>query len=482
MDAAIERWKVVAPETKNALSPSQPFNLMFSTSIGPSGQMPGFLRPETAQGIFVNFKRLLESVGGKMPFACAQIGLSFRNEISPRQGLLRVREFAQAEIEHFVRPDRKDHPRFDSIRSVTVRLFPREQQLTTRKTTDMTIGAAVDEGIVDNQTLGYFIARTSLFVKLIGMNQEHIRFRQHLENEMAHYAKDCWDLEVETSYGWIECAGLADRAAYDLSNHSKKSKTDLVAREVFDEVKVVDVLVAEPVKGLLGRKFKKEAQAIMEAMTTMSESELQELQTRLESGPAKVVGSNGTEYEVSKDMVNFKTETKKISGENYFPSVIEPSFGIGRLVYCLFEHAYYCREGAEGESAKEQRNVLGLAPEVAPMKCVVLPLSKNAAFDGILSRVSTALGAAGLINRVDDSGASIGKRYSRADEVGTPFGITVDFQSAEDGSVTLRERDSLEQVRGTAEDIVEAVHNLCKGRERWSEITARFPRFDASEE
>uniref|UniRef100_A0A7S1TEB7 Glycine--tRNA ligase n=1 Tax=Compsopogon caeruleus TaxID=31354 RepID=A0A7S1TEB7_9RHOD len=478
MDHALKEWTVKAPDTGNDLSNAYPFNLMFATSIGPTGLVPGYLRPETAQGIFVNFKKLLEFVGGKIPFACAQIGLSFRNEISPKSGLLRVREFMQAEIEHFVDPEKKTHPKFQAIRDQTVCLYPRENQLTSRITREVTVGAAVDGGIIDNETLAYFIARTSSFVERLGLKPEHVRFRQHLENEMAHYARDCWDLEVETSYGWIECAGLADRSAYDLSNHSEKSNADLVARETYQTVQRVEVLEVIPNKGVLGKLFKREAQKLIAYLEGMEHDRATELQSSIQNNGGKIsidVPGHG-KYEVTADMLKFERNTKSITGRNYYPSVIEPSFGIGRLLYCLFEHVHYSRP------EDETREVLKLPASIAPVKCVLLPLSKNAQFESALQNLQTKLGLEGLINRIDDSGVSIGRRYSRSDEIGIPFGITVDFDSLNDDTVTLRERDSTKQVRGPIDLIVQAVRGMVDGTMTWATVCEKLPSFEAGTE
>ncbi|KAH6593045.1 hypothetical protein BASA61_004381 [Batrachochytrium salamandrivorans] len=158
-----------------------------------------------------------------MPFASASIGKSFRNEISPRQGLLRVREFTMAEIEHFVHPDQKDHPRFGEVRDLEVMLYSSTAQLAAAGPTMTSIGSAVAQGTINNETLGYFVARIYLFLVRIGIDPSRIRFRQHLANEMAHYACDCWDAEIKSSYGWIESVGCADRSAYDLTAHSKRT-------------------------------------------------------------------------------------------------------------------------------------------------------------------------------------------------------------------------------------------------------------------
>lgn len=174
---------------------------MFDTAIGPEGDKKGYLRPETAQGQFLNFSKLLEFNNAKMPFASASIGKSFRNEISPRSGLLRVREFLMAEIEHFVDPKAKAHRRFREVEQVQCRFLPKGvQQEGKTEVTEVTIGHAVKSGMVDNETLGYFLVRIWLFLQKIGCDMSRVRFRQHMNNEMAHYATDCWDAEIHTSY------------------------------------------------------------------------------------------------------------------------------------------------------------------------------------------------------------------------------------------------------------------------------------------
>jgi glycyl-tRNA synthetase len=155
--------------------------------------------------LLVLCRRLLDYNQQRMPFAAAQVGLGFRNEIAPRNGLLRVREFCLAEIEHFVHPDKKDHPKFAGVAGQALVLFPREAQLTTGRTLLMTAGKAVAEGVIASQTLAYFMARSQLWLQKIGIDLRRLRFRQHLLTEMAHYATDCWDIEINTMYGWVEC-------------------------------------------------------------------------------------------------------------------------------------------------------------------------------------------------------------------------------------------------------------------------------------
>jgi len=196
LDGIFKELGIVSPSTGAPLTDSFPFNLMFQTSIGPTGQVAGFLRPETAQGMFVNFRRLYDYNCGRMPMAVAQIGTAYRNEIAPRGGLIRVREFTMAEIEHFVHPEKKEHPKFSSVASVVLNLFPGDSQVGDGRTVKVSIGDAVEKGLVNNQTLGYFMARTAQFFAKLGIKQEGLRFRQHLKTEMAHYACDCWDAEV----------------------------------------------------------------------------------------------------------------------------------------------------------------------------------------------------------------------------------------------------------------------------------------------
>lgn len=189
------------PQTGGVLEPPVEFNLMFDTHIGPAGNLKGYLRPETAQGQFLNFSKLLDFNNSRMPFASASIGKSFRNEISPRSGLLRVREFLMAEIEHFVDPKDKRHARFPEVKDLECSFLRKEDQEAGHTSViTQTIGEAVSSGMVDNETLGYFLARIWLFLKNIGCNMSRVRFRQHMNNEMAHYATDCWDAEIHTSY------------------------------------------------------------------------------------------------------------------------------------------------------------------------------------------------------------------------------------------------------------------------------------------
>ena len=462
-----------------------PFNLMFQTSIGPQGNSVGYLRPETAQGMFVNFRRLLEQNGGKMPFAAAQIGLGFRNEIAPRQQLLRVREFPMAEIEHFVHPNKKNnHPKFRScgISSLRIPLLSKEQQAADGSClTEMSLGEAVDAGIINNETLAYFIGRVYLYLVKVGLDTNKIRFRQHRANEMAHYASDCWDAEALVSYGWIEIVGIADRAAYDLTVHSKASKVDLVAHDKIDppiERTVVELTVD---KSKFGKTFKKDAAAILEALENLRDEEKLKIEATLcENGLFRGAIANKAEIEIARDMLSFKQVRRVEHEEVYTPSVIEPAFGMGRVLFCILEHSFRCRDDLNSLGAGLARCYLSLPPSVAPIKVSILPITAGSdeGINCIISKISDQLGEAGVSYKVDDSGQAIGRRYARTDEIGIPFGVTVDFQSPKDHTVTLRERDSMEQIRLPANEVVHVVHDLSAGRMHWAKARQIYPRFE----
>ncbi|KAL8056383.1 hypothetical protein ABFX02_04G116700 [Erythranthe guttata] len=470
LGAKIKGYGITAPDTKNTLSDPYPFNLMFQTSIGPSGLSPGFMRPETAQGIFVNFKDLYYYNGNKLPFAAAQIGQAFRNEISPRQGLLRVREFTLAEIEHFVDPEDKSHPKFSEVSKLDILMFPREDQVSGKQAKRIPIGEAVSKGTVNNETLGYFIGRVYLFLTQLGIDKDRLRFRQHLVKEMAHYAADCWDAEIECSHGWIECVGIADRSAYDLRAHTEKSGTALVAHEKYAEPIEVEKLVITPVKKELGLAFKGNQKMVVEALEAMEEKEAMEMKAALESkGEAEFnVCTLEKVVTIKKNMVSISKEMKKEHQRVFTPSVIEPSFGIGRIIYCLYEHSFYTRASKDGD---EQLNVFRFPSLVAPIKCTVFPLVQNQQFEEVAKKIAKALTAVGISYKIDITGTSIGKRYARTDELGVPLAVTVDSAT----SVTVRERDSKQQIRVNVDDVAALVKDVTDGVSTWADVLWKYP-------
>ncbi|VDP53256.1 unnamed protein product [Heligmosomoides polygyrus] len=285
---------------------------------------------------------------GKLPFAAAQIGLGFRNEISPRQGLIRVREFTMCEIEHFVDPSDKSFSKFKKVHSYPMVLFSACNQMDGQPSQTMSIGEAVEKGIVANETLGYYMARTHMYLVKVGVDPRRLRFRQHLGNEMAHYAQDCWDAEILTSYGWIECVGNADRSCYDLTQHSKTTNT----KKKLDEPRTVNIIEAVPNMALLGKEFKKDAKRIQIALAQLSEDELVSLESKIASEGAYKLSMDDGEFSLTSAMVSVKRSTKTVHVEEITPSVIEPSFGIGRVMYAVLEHSFRQREGDEQRTVR----------------------------------------------------------------------------------------------------------------------------------
>jgi len=480
MAEIMKEFKMKSPITGNELSEPMEFNLMFSTSIGPTGLMKGFLRPETAQGIFVNFKRLLEFNSGKLPFSAAQIGNSFRNEISPRSGLIRVREFTMAEIEHFCDPEDKSHPKFESVCHTPVLLYSACNQMEGKAAEYTTIGEALEKKTIANETLAYFMARIQQYMIKVGIDPKKLRFRQHMNNEMAHYACDCWDAECLTSYGWVECVGCADRSAYDLKQHTKATGVRLVAEKKLNEPKTIDVVEIVANKAAVGKAFKKEAKDILATIAKLNEPEaLEELLSFEESLKAKnefhlevAVGQSTNTFRLVPEMVEVKRYLKVVHVEEFVPNVIEPSFGIGRIMYSIFEHNFRVR------SDDGQRTYFSLPPIVAPLKCSVLPLSNNAEFTPYITQLKRDLASVDVSHKVDDSSGSIGRRYARTDEIAIPFGITIDFDTLkEPHTATLRERDSMSQLRIPLSEIAAVVRDLSNGKTSWMETEAKYPKF-----
>ncbi|XP_044178844.1 LOW QUALITY PROTEIN: glycine--tRNA ligase-like [Acropora millepora] len=474
----LSKYDAKASMTGNDLTDPVEFNLMFATSIGPSGLIPGYLRPETAQGIFVNFKRLLEANNGRLPFAAAQIGPAFRNEISPRSGLLRVREFTLAEIEHFVDPTDKSHPKFENVSSQKLTLYPSEYQIEGKPAVNIALEDAVSQKIVNSQTMGYFLGRVYLFLLKVGVDPKKIRFRQHMFNEMAHYACDCWDAELLTSYGWIECVGCADRACYDLSVHTKATGERLIAQVDLPQPEMVDVVEVVPEKPTIGKAFKKEGKVVMDYLAQMGKESIKEFEDKLTDSGEVTITVDSKEFKIEKSMIReIKRYQKEVHVRDVEPHVIEPSFGVGRIMYAVLEHNFQIREG------DEQRTWLSLPPAVAPVKCSVLPLSKNKEFGQFVKKLSEALTELDIAHKVDDSSGSIGRRYARTDEVAIPFGITVDFDTVnkEPHSATLRERNTTRQIRAEIDELPSLVSDLVRGKVTWSEVEGKFGLFEGQE-
>lgn len=472
-DDVIAELKIMNPTNKkNCLGATYPFNLMFATQIGPLGDQKAYLRPETAQAIFVNFKRLLEFKNGKLPFGGSIIGLAYRNEIAPRNGLLRVREFEMAEIEYFIDPLEKKHPKFSFVSELVLPLLHRDLQTVGEPSVLMTIGEAVDKKIIANEMLGYFIGRTFLFAKDIGIKDNMIRFRQHQSGEMAHYACDCWDMEILCSFGWVECVGLADRSAFDLTAHMKGSGEKLMASRVFDKPVQKEFVTFDIDRAVIGKTYKQHAKAISEALDDLSVEKLKIMKHEIETSGKYKLG----EHELTSAMLkNFKLETRTVQEEKFVPNVIEPSFGIGRLVYCLLEQNFHLREN------DDKRTFLNFKPIMAPYKVVFLPLMNKDKMVQIVEDLERDFRKSGFMCKTDCGSGAIGKRYARTDEMGIPFAVTVDFQTIEDQTVTLREILGMEQIRIPIADLKGIITQSLEHAGIWTDLVKKYPAAKVNE-
>ncbi|GAB7095901.1 glycine--tRNA ligase [Halolamina litorea] len=470
----IAEHDLVCPNCGAALAgqPVEDFNLMFETSIGPGSGQPGYLRPETAQGIFVEFPRLKEYARGKLPFGVTQIGPAYRNEISPRRGLIRVRELTQAELEQFIDPE-ADEPPLERVEDVELRLYAVPEQQEEAPASDgyrtVTVGEAVEEDLLSSPWIAYYLGVAQEWYERIGLDTEQLRFRQHLPGERAHYASDCWDAEakIESAGGdWIEIAGISSRGDYDLSKHATGSGESFTVFKQYDEPKSVRKPTVDPDMATLGPEFGGAAAAVADALADLAERDPDAFEA-----DEVTVTADGEEYTVDTDLANFEVVEETEAGEHITPHVIEPSFGVDRTVYALIDHGL-----ERDEMGDEARDFLSFAPEMAPTDVAVFPLVSNhePLLDTADDVVST-LRAAGFDATRDDSG-SIGRRYRRQDEVGTPFCVTVDRDGLEDDptSVTLRDRDTGAQARLPVGDLVGQLEALHEGDTGFETVLTQY--------
>jgi len=425
------------------------FNLMFRTAIGPGAERVGYLRPETAQGMFINFENLFRFYREKLPFGVTQIGKAYRNEISPRQGVIRLREFTQAEAEIFISPHDKTHPNFSAVADTLLRYYPASHQENDGGTIELTTREAVGQGIVAHEFLAYHLVLTHLFLVRVGVDPARLRFRQHQPDEMAHYAVDCWDAEVLTDrFGWVEIVGIADRTDYDLSAHAAHSGRDLSAILEYETPKQVERIIVTPDMSVIGPRYKEKAGKVLNALKNLTEEEL--------NGDLINVSVDGATIAIPRDMIKYEAVTEEVRGEKVIPHVIEPSFGIDRIIYAVIEHSF-----AEEVVDEEPRNVLRLPAEVAPVQVAVLPLLTRKELIEPAREIVRTLRRAGVFVTYDDSG-TIGRRYRRNDEIGTPFSVTIDYDTLEEDTVTIRDRDSMAQIRVPIRELSERIYEMIR--------------------
>ncbi|MFC7071520.1 glycine--tRNA ligase [Halovenus rubra] len=457
----IGKFDIACPNCGTALAeePVDDFNLMFGTNIGPGSSSPGYLRPETAQGIFVDFPQWAEYARNQLPFGVAQIGTAYRNEISPRKSIIRVREFTQAELEHFIDPD-TDEPPLERVEDVVIPLYSvTEQQSDDGGVQEMTVREAVDEGIIETDWLAYYLGLSKRWYERIGVDMDRFRYRQHLSGELSHYASECWDAEGELGGDWAELTGFATRGSYDLDKHAEYTGEEFSVFQQYDEPVTVERPTVDPEMSFFGPEFGGAAGDIVDELASLAERNPDAFDSS-----TVTLDVDGETYEVPTEKTGFTIEEVTESGEQVTPHIIEPSFGVGRLVYTVLAHSYQ-QDKIDGE----ERTRLALPPEVAPTTVGVFPLMDKDGLGERARELANDLREAGLEVTYDDSGA-IGRRYRRQDEVGTPFCVTVDYDTLDESTVTVRERDSTEQVRVPISELAETLCTLRDGNVAFREL------------
>jgi glycyl-tRNA synthetase len=362
INSIIAKHALRCPNCKGEFGGVSRFNMMFKVGIGPAAE-EAYLRPETCQTIFVDFARVFKTMRGRLPLGIAQIGKSFRNEIAPRQSLLRLREFYQAEIEVFCNPARLDDmPRFDELKGTLLRIHDGSTLI------EVTADESIRRGLVPNKLIAYYLALLVQFYEKTGIDVTHSRFRKLSDEEKAFYATTAFDFEVETSIGWLELVACNYRSDYDLKGHAATSKENLEVVDPADQKKVL-------------------------------------------------------------------------------PHIFELSMGIDRSIYTILEHCYY------EDDQHDDRIVLKLKPYLAPVLLGVLPLMTK---EGLGEKARQIHGDLKLdFDTFYDESGSIGRRYRRLEEVGAPFAVTIDQTTMQDGTVTVRHRDSMQQDRVAAAELKE---------------------------
>lgn len=376
------------------------FNLMFKTNVGPveSSDHVTYLRPETAQAIFVQFKNVLDTSRQKVPFGICQIGKAFRNEVTPRNYTFRSREFEQMELEFFIRPD-------EAVELICGHVAPLTDS-TDLSTPQPDWGWEVWHKYWVTQRLSWFHS--------IGLPPDSLVQYWQTKDELAHYARACVDILFAFPFGVQELEGIAARSDFDLSQHHQHSGK---SQEVFDdELKAAVANLDDSARAAFADKVAAAWQA------------------------------------AGKSADAARAFCAKLFEGRYLAHVVEPSAGVDRLVLALLSNAYCEEKVADDKGKEETRTVLRFHPKVAPIKLAVFPLLKNRP-ELVAKARAVYESLRGTWNVYYDESGAIGRRYRRQDEIGTPFGVTVDFQTLEDNTVTWRDRDTMKQERIAIADL-----------------------------
>jgi glycyl-tRNA synthetase len=438
LKAAIEKANIRCPDCGGQLGEPKHFLTMFKTTIGPYSDAVGYGRPEAAQGIFVEFKRLYETAREKLPFGALQIGHALRNEISPRQGLIRLREYTIADLEFFFDPEEPNCHLLKDVENESLRLFlAQDRSKGTDKITEVTVREALNKGYIRTEWQAAFMALAKRLLIDVGVPAERQRFIEKLPWERAHYSLQTYDQEVLVDrWGWLEISGHAYRSDFDLSCHGKSSCVEMFVFKEYEKPIEKEQAFVKPVMAKLGPIFKAEAAKVGELLSKANPIEVED---SLKKKGYLLLG----DYKVLPDYVYISREKIVERGKRFIPHVVEPSFGLDRLLYVALEYAY---------RLKDNRVSLSFPRDIAPVQLGVYPLLSKDGLPEKAIKLHESLLDEGFTVEYDEAG-SIGRRYARADEVGVPLGITVDYDTLKDDTVTIRDRDSWRQVRSKIEDL-----------------------------
>jgi glycyl-tRNA synthetase len=438
LKAAIEKAEIRCPDCGGQLGEPKHFLTMFKTTIGPYSDAVGYGRPEAAQGIFVEFKRLYETAREKLPFGALQIGHALRNEISPRQGLIRLREYTIADLEFFFDPEEPNCHLLKDVENESLRLFlAQDRSKGPDKITEVTVREALNKGYIGTEWQAAFMALAKRLLTDVGVPAERQRFIEKLPWERAHYSLQTYDQEVLVDrWGWLEVSGHAYRSDFDLSCHGESSCVEMFVFKEYERPVEKEQVFVKPVMAKLGPIFKAEAAKVGELLSKANPIEVED---SLKKKGYFFLG----DYKVLPDYVYISREKIVERGKSFIPHVVEPSFGLDRLLYVALEYAY---------RLKDNRVMLSFPRDIAPVQLGVYPLVSKDGLPEKAIKLHGSLLDEDFIAEYDEAG-SIGRRYARADEVGVPLGITVDYDTFKDDTVTIRDRDSWRQVRSKIEDL-----------------------------
>jgi glycyl-tRNA synthetase len=428
----IEQYNIKCPECDGALSEPKYFLTMFQTTIGPYSENIGYGRPEAAQGIFVEFKRLYEQIRERLPVGFAQIGHALRNEISPRQGPIRLREFTIIDLEFFFDPEKPQCPFLNEVADESLRLVLAENRLKgDEKTVELKVREIISRGIVKVEWQIFFMALAKRLVADLGIPEDKQRFIEKHPWERAHYSAQGFDQEVYLDrWGWVEVAGFNYRTDYDLKGHMMESGVDMKVFKPNEKKSLRVEIQIKPLVEKIRRDFKDRAPKVLEALQNADPKVLSEF---LEKHGFYEMN----DFKLTSEHVEIIKKEVEEKGRHFIPHVIEPSFGSDRLTYAALEYAY---------TTKNDRVILRLPRDIAPIQLAVLPLVNRDGLPEKAKEVHKILIDEGFTVEYDDSGY-IGRRYARFDEIGVPLCITVDYQTLKDHTVTIRDRDTWRQVR-----------------------------------